>query len=92
MGERQGRTPSAVLGLGLVLGLVLGGARRLRSQIRLGPYDARGARQREGGFDTVARLMGQVQNNVRCGWMGRKTLRWDTVMRLCWPDPLTRDP
>lgn len=76
MGERQGRTSSVeskcvVPALGLGLGL--GGARRLRSQIRLGPYDARGARQREGGFDAVARLMGQVRNNVRCGWMGRKT-------------------
>lgn len=43
----------------------------------------RGKRRLEENFDAVARRMGQVRNNVRCGWMGRKTLRWDTVMRLC---------
>lgn len=55
MGERQGRTwtssvePKCVVpALGLALVLVLGGTRRLRSQIRLRPHDARGPRRREG--------------------------------------------
>lgn len=56
MGERQGKTSSVepkcvvpVLGLAsvLVLVLVLGGARPLRSQIRLRPHNT-GPRQREG--------------------------------------------